>query len=67
MKISTDELDKNPGLKKPVPDGNTAGQPYETVDALAGTIQMDKLNDEMVVVLIQQEGNRLDLKTIALP
>lgn len=67
MKISTDKLDENPGLTQPVGGGGTAGQPFETVEALAGTVQLDKLNDESAIILVRREGDRLDLETVPLP
>lgn len=66
MKISTDNLEKNEGLTSPVPDGNTAGQAYETVDSYAGTIQLDRLNDTTAVILVSTDGS-LMLKSLPLP
>jgi hypothetical protein len=62
MKISTDGIASNKGLNDPVGGGGTAGQTYETIDALKGTTQMDQLNDGHAVVI---QGT--DLKTVALP
>jgi hypothetical protein len=66
MKISTADIEKNQGLTTPVSGGGAAGQPYETIAALAGVDQLDKLNDDNVVVLIK-DGSLLNLKSVALP
>ncbi len=67
MKISTAEIEDNAGLKNPVNGGGTAGQPFETVEALAGTIRLDRLDDNRAVVLMEQQGQPLMLKTVPLP
>lgn len=67
MKISTAGLKENKGLTEPVSGGGTAGQSYETIDTLAGTIQLDKLNAGSALVLVQNEGGPQNLKTVALP
>ncbi|MBL8808808.1 MAG: hypothetical protein JNM43_01415 [Planctomycetaceae bacterium] len=67
MKITTAGLKENKGLTEPVGGGGTAGQKYETVEALAGTVQMDKLNETSALVLVQAEGGPQNLKTVALP
>ena len=67
MKVSTADIEKNQGITEPVRGGTgTAGQPYETISDLAGVVQMDKLGDDNVVVLIQ-DGSSLNLKSAALP
>ena len=67
MKISTDDIENNKGITEPVSGGNTAGQPYETIENLKGVVQLDRLNDKHAVVLVQQENGSQDLQTIALP
>ena len=67
MKISTDNIERGDGLTEPVRGGGTAGQPYETIEALQGVVQLDKLNDSYAVVVIQSENGQLNLKTVALP
>jgi hypothetical protein len=67
MKISTTGLKENKGLTEPVSGGGTAGQKYETVESMAGVVQMDKLNETSALVLVQAEGGPQNLKTIALP
>jgi len=66
MKISTENLGKAESLTTPVSGGGTAGQKFETIEALKGVVQLDKLNDQQAVILVQRE-NALDLQTIALP
>jgi hypothetical protein len=67
MKISTKAIAENPGLTEPVGGGGTAGQPYETIAAFAGTVQMDKLGEDRVVLMIQPEGQPMSVKTQPLP
>jgi len=66
MKVSTKDLDKNPGLTEPVKGGGTAGQSFEKIDELTGVVQLDKLDDSRAIVVIDTQGD-LALKTIALP
>ena len=66
MKISTENLEKNEGLSKPVSGGGTAGQPFETIKDLEGTVQLDRLNDLAAVVIVAN-NDQLALKTVALP
>ncbi len=66
MKVSTKDLDKNPGLTEPVKGGGTAGQGFEKIDELTGVVQLDKLDDSRAVVVIDTQGE-LTLKTVALP
>ncbi|WP_437186479.1 hypothetical protein SH668x_003631 [Planctomicrobium sp. SH668] len=67
MKISTDDIAREEGITNPVPDGNTAGQEFEKVEALSGTLQMDKLDESRGVVLIQTGKDPVVLKVIDLP
>ncbi|MEZ6127789.1 MAG: hypothetical protein R3C59_03845 [Planctomycetaceae bacterium] len=66
MKITTAGLSDNEGLTEPVRGGGVAGQSYESVESMAGVVQMDKLNDTHAVLLVDNNG-RQDLKTVALP
>jgi len=66
MKVSTKDIDKNPGLTEPVRGGGTAGQSFEKIDELTGTVQLDKLDDSRAVVVIDTKGE-LALKTVPLP
>lgn len=67
MKISTEDIAREEGIEERVEGGGIAGQKYETIDALEGTVQLDRLNDTHAVVLIQPEGGPMTLKTVELP
>ena len=67
MKISTEGIEKNKGLNERVGGGGTAGQPYETIEALTGVVQLDKLNDTSAVVVAETDGGAVNLSTVALP
>lgn len=66
MKVSTVNIERKDGLTQPVGGGGTAGQAFETVAALQGTVQLDKLTDTHAVVLQQVDGS-LNLKSVPLP
>jgi hypothetical protein len=67
MRIPTAGLENADALSEPVSGGGTAGQDFETVESLQGVVQMDRLNDEMVLVLTEGEGGRQDLHSELLP
>ena len=67
MKISTEKIARKEGITKPVGGGGKAGQTYETIDELQGTVQLDRLNEDNAIVLVQSEGGAQNLRTIALP
>jgi hypothetical protein len=67
MKISAEGVDKAEAITKPVPGGNTKGQPFEKIDSLKGVVQLDGLDQDRAVVLIQGDGGSLNLETIELP
>ncbi|MFO0919295.1 MAG: hypothetical protein U0872_13410 [Planctomycetaceae bacterium] len=64
MKISTKDIGRKEGITEPVQ--GLAGQTYETISSLEGTVQFDRLNDDQIVVIIKN-GDALTLKTVALP
>lgn len=66
MKVSTKDIGRKEGIEKPVGGGGTAGQTFDTIKDLEGTVQLDKLNDTQAVVVIKN-GEALTLKTVALP
>jgi hypothetical protein len=66
MKISTDRIRENAGLTEPVRGGGTAGQPFETIEALKGVEQLDRFDDERAIILARADDS-LDLRTIELP
>ncbi len=64
MKMSTKDIHKYGGIEEKT---DITGLPYETIDALEGVQQLDRLDDDSAVILVQDEGGSMDLKTIALP
>ena len=66
MKISTDNIGRNDGITAPVKD-DTAGQAYETIADLKGTVQLDRFNEDSAVVLVQSADGTQDLRTVPLP
>jgi hypothetical protein len=67
MKISTDNIARNDGITEPVKNGDTAGQPYETIKELQGVLQLDRLDDDQAVIIVQSPSGSQDLKVIPLP
>lgn len=67
MKVSTENIARKDGITEPVKGGGTAGQPYETIKELEGTVQLDKLSKSQAVVLVKAEGGAQNLQTVALP
>ncbi len=67
MKITTTGLKTAAALTEPVSGGGTAGQKFETVESMAGVLQLDRLNAESALVLVQGEGDAQNLKTVPLP
>lgn len=66
MKVSTANIERKDGLTQPVGGGGTAGQSFEPITALQGTVQLDRLSDTHAVVLQQADGT-LNLKSVPLP
>ena len=66
MKISTKGIDRREGITEHVPGGGVAGQEYETIKELEGTVQLDRLNDEHAILVVKTEAGQ-NLKTVALP
>ncbi|WP_437204438.1 hypothetical protein [Planctomicrobium sp. SH664] len=66
MKVSAEKISENAGLTEPVPGGGTAGQPFEQITELEGTVQLDSLDDRQAVVVVKK-GDELTLKTVPLP
>jgi hypothetical protein len=66
MKVSLDGVDRIESISAPIKGGGTAGLKYDTIKDLAGTTQLDKLNDGMAV-LVRKTDAGLSLEAIALP
>jgi hypothetical protein len=66
MKISTQNIGRENGLTEPVTGGGTAGQSFEKVAALEGTVQLDRLNEKQIVV-VQSAAEKLSLRSVELP
>jgi hypothetical protein len=49
------------------PKGEKAGIAYETISALKGVMQLDKLDDARAVLLVKAEDGGMNLVTVALP
>lgn len=64
MKLDADSLEQQAAITAPVEDKQ--GVTYETIDALEGVMQLDQLDDSRAVILAQN-GEHFDLRTIALP
>ena len=68
MKIPTAGFETAEPLTGIVPDGGTAGVPFEQVAAFAGVEQLDLLDEERALVLARRsEEGPLDLGAVALP
>ena len=65
MKITTENIDKIKGIEEKIND--KAGLTYETLADLKGVMQLDRLNDENVVILTKNDAGAMNLQTIALP
>ena len=66
MKITTEGITERETLAERVSGGGTAGQPFETVEALSTVKQMDKLDDAHALAIVQ-DGNAMALRAIELP
>jgi len=65
MKIALDGVTQAPGITEKVSD--KAGTPYQTIDALKGVTELDRLDKTHAVVLIRAENGPVSLQTIPLP
>lgn len=66
MKINMTNAANADGLTERVSGGGSAGMDYETIEALEGVMQLDKLDDGHVVILVQNASG-WTLKTLDLP
>ena len=68
MKVPTQDFGSADPLTGIVPDGSTAGVPFEKVPAMAGVEQLDLLDDGHAIVLARAtDESPLNLQTVALP
>ncbi|MGE0757051.1 MAG: hypothetical protein AB7O38_08525 [Pirellulaceae bacterium] len=65
MKVSTDNAADQTPITERV--NGTLGLKYDTIADLKGVQQLDRLNDRMAVVLIQNEAGDQQIKTVPLP
>jgi hypothetical protein len=65
MKITTDNIDKAAGITEKA--GEKTGQQYETIAALKGVTELDRLNKGHAVVITRDGGGPMNLQTIPLP
>jgi hypothetical protein len=63
MKLTADNLDAIKPITTPT---DMAGVSYETIKALTGVRQLDKVDDQTAAILVEA-GSAMQLKTIALP
>ena len=64
MKMSAEGLEGYDAIKAKT---DVTGVPYETLAELQGVQQLDSYNEELAIILTQDDGGALNLKTIALP
>lgn len=67
MKISTEDLEGNTGLKERVSNGGVAGQSYETIESLEGVVQLAKLDDRHALVIQKTDDSPMTLRSVDLP
>lgn len=66
MKVSTENVATQQGIREKVDGGGTAGLPYETIGELKGVEQLDRLNDQSAIVLVRTDRT-INLQTVGLP
>jgi hypothetical protein len=65
MKIALDGVTKAPGITERISD--KAGTPYQTIDALKGVTELDRLDKGHAAILVRAENGPVNLLTIPLP
>ena len=65
MKLDAAKLESYPNISTPIAD--KAGVPYETIAALEGVTQLDKVDETSAVIVVAAADKSTALKTIALP
>ncbi len=67
MKIPTKDLGAATPITSPVKGGGPSGIKYQTIDSLKNVMQLDKLNNTMALLLVQNEDKSLELRSVPLP
>ncbi len=67
MKISTDGIEAAGAIEEPVSGGGAKGQAYETIKEWTGVEQLDKLSDDLAVVLRKVDSGAMILESLPLP
>lgn len=65
MKVKCEGIAEIDGITSRI--NNTAGLPYDTIEALKGVEQLDKLGDGHALLLVRKDDGGLDLQAIPLP
>jgi hypothetical protein len=65
MKVTTDSIEKTEPILARVAD--TKGLPYETIKDWTGVDQLDRLDDQLALVVRRAEGGQLNLESLPLP
>jgi len=65
MKVDANPAASIEGITSPVED--TAGLSYDTLRALQGVVQLDRLDEGHALLLVQTDEGSMDLRTIELP
>jgi hypothetical protein len=66
MKIPTDGFASASPITKPV-ETETGGIAYETITAMKGVEQLDKLNEQQTLILARSDAGALNLQAVQLP
>ena len=67
MKIPTAGFASAAPITDAVPDGDTAGEPFEPVPQLSGVEQLDRLDNDHALVLARAGEGPLNLQAVLLP
>lgn len=67
MKISLKDIAREEGITEPVRNASgLAGQTYDTIKELEGTVQLDRLSNDQAVIIVAK-GTELALRTVTMP
>ena len=64
MKMATNKIDTYGAITAQT---DVTGLPYETIEELQGVRQLDAYSDTNALILVQDDGGAMALKTVALP